>query len=162
MIILGLDPGTATTGYGIIKIEGNQMIHIDHGCILTAASSPLHERLGQIAFEVRQLIAHHSPDRVAVEDLFFFKNVSTAITVAQARGVLLSIAAEHQLPVYSYTPLQVKQALTSYGRADKKQMQKMVALILGLSELPSPDDAADGLAIAVTCANSHTLETIVS
>ncbi len=162
MIILGLDPGTATTGYGVIRIEGNKITHIDHGCITTSADLPLHERLGQISLEVRQLIITHRPDRVAVEDLFFFKNVSTAITVAQARGVLLSVAAEHQLPVHSYTPLQVKQALTSYGRADKKQMQKMVMLILGLSEVPSPDDAADGLAIAVTCANSYTLATIVS
>lgn len=160
MIILGLDPGTATTGYGIIDCTGNQTVHIDHGCIITPATLPMPDRLVLIAQELRQLISTHSPERVAVEELFFSKNVSTAITVAQARGVLVQVAAEAGLPVHSYTPSQVKQALTSYGQADKKQMQKMITLVLGLAEVPTPDDAADALAIAVTCAHSANFETL--
>jgi crossover junction endodeoxyribonuclease RuvC len=160
MIILGLDPGTATTGYGVIKVTGNQTIHVDHGCIITEANTPLAERLHIIATELRRLIAEHKPDRVSIEEIFFFKNATTVISVAQARGVLVAVATESGLPVHGYTPLQVKQALTSYGRADKQQMQKMIMLLLGLAETPRPDDAADALAIAITCANSVTLERV--
>lgn len=162
MIILGLDPGTATTGYGVIQFEGNKLTHIEHGCIQTPAKMPLPERLNQIAQELKQIIAAHRPTMVGVEDLFFYNNVTTAIAVAQARGVMLQIAAENKLAVFNYTPLQVKQAVTGYGQADKKQVQKMITLILGLPDLPTPDDAADGLAIAITCAHSHNLETIQS
>lgn len=160
MIILGLDPGTATTGYGVIEISGNKVVHVAHGCILTAATSPMHERLLTIAQELRKLLAEHKPERVAVEELFFYKNVTTAMTVAQARGVLLQVVAEAGIAISGYTPLQVKQALTSFGRADKQQIQKMITLTLGLSEVPKPDDAADGLAIAITCAHSQKLETM--
>ena len=162
MIILGLDPGTATTGYGIVRLEGNKLIHIEHGCIQTPAHTPLPERLNQIAQQLKILIATHKPTLVGVEELFFYNNVTTAIAVAQARGVLLQIAAENKLQVFGYTPLQVKQAVTGYGQADKKQVQKMIALMLGLPAAPTPDDAADGLAIAITCAPSYNLETIQS
>lgn len=162
MIILGLDPGTATTGFGVIEISGNHITHLAHGCILTPASMDMPDRLHQIATELRAILAQHQPERVAVEELFFYKNVTTAITVAQARGVLLQVVAEAGLPISSYTPLQVKQALTSFGRADKQQIQKMIMLTLGLSSTPQPDDAADGLAIAITCAHSHHLETMTS
>jgi crossover junction endodeoxyribonuclease RuvC len=118
------------------------------------------ERLLAIAKELRQLLSTHSPDHVAVEELFFYNNVTTAITVAQARGVLLQVVAEAGIPVHGYTPPQVKQAVTSHGQADKQQMQKMIMLILGLTTKPSPDDAADALAIAVTCAHSVNFKTI--
>lgn len=160
MIILGLDPGTATTGYGVIEMVGNQTKYVAHGCITTPANTPLPDRLLSIAQELRLLIAQYSPSMVGIEELFFYKNVSTAITVAQARGVLVQVAAEAGLFVHGYTPTQVKQALTSYGQADKKQMQKMITLVLGLDTIPTPDDAADALAIAVTCAHSAKLEKI--
>ena len=159
-IILGIDPGTATTGYGVISVSGNSVAHIDHGCITTPSTEEMPQRLLSIATQLRRIIAESQPDMVAVEELFFYKNVTTAITVAQARGVLLQVAAEAGLPIYSYTPLQVKQSLTSFGRADKQQIQKMIMLTLGLGEIPQPDDAADGLAIAITCAHSYRLEKI--
>lgn len=160
MIILGLDPGTATTGYGVIECIGNQTKHIAHGCILTPSTMEMPDRLQIIASELRALIELHRPEHVGIEELFFYKNVTTAITVAQARGVLVQVSAEAGLQVHSYTPAQVKQALTSYGKADKQQMQKMITLVLGLSQVPTPDDAADALAIAVTCAHSATFERI--
>lgn len=160
MIVLGLDPGTATTGYGVVEVKGNQLVHIEHGCILTPANSPLPQRLHQIALELRAIINKHHPVKVGVEEIFFSKNVSTAISVAQARGVLLQVCTEANIPVHSFTPVQVKQSLTSYGRADKKQMQKMICMVLGLVEVPTPDDAADALAIAVTCAHTNSFEKI--
>ncbi|MFH0905114.1 MAG: crossover junction endodeoxyribonuclease RuvC [bacterium] len=153
-IIFGLDPGTATTGYGVLIDDGRQLRHLAHGCILTPAGSEQHHRLQTIAKEFKALLRKYQPDLVAVESLYFFKNVSTAMSVAQARGVLLETAASAGLPVMSFTPLQVKQALTGYGKADKKQIQKMVKIVMGLAELPGPDDAADALAIAITCAHS--------
>ena len=162
MIVLGLDPGTATTGYGVIEVTGTSMRHIAHGAILTPANTPLPDRLLSIAQQLRQIIAQYQPDRVGIEELFFYKNVTTAIAVAQARGVLVQVSAEAQLPVGGYTPLEVKQAVTSFGRADKQQIQKMVMLVLGLTAVPKPDDAADGLAIAITCAQATKLETILS
>ncbi len=157
-IILGLDPGTATTGYGVIAADDVVTRHVAHGCITTASNTEMHQRLNKIAKELKDVIRRYKPDIVAVEDLYFYKNVSTAITVAQARGVLLQTVASAKLPVQHYTPLQVKQALTGHGRADKKQVQKMIKMILRLSEVPRPDDAADALAIAVTCAHSSKLE----
>lgn len=153
-IILGLDPGTATVGYGVVVTEADQVKHIAHGCIITAKTEAMPTRLNQIAKELRVLLRKFQPDLVAVEQLFFAKNITTAMTVAQARGVLLQTVANLNIPVEHYTPLQVKQALTGYGRADKPQMQKMIKMILGLADIPQPDDAADALAVAVTCANS--------
>ncbi len=159
-IILGLDPGTAIVGYGIIATDGQKISHIAHGCITTSKEHPMPTRLNQIAKELRNVLRQFQPDIVAVEDLFFAKNVTTAISVAQGRGVLLQTVANLKIPVEHYTPMQVKQALTGYGRADKAQIQKMLQLLLGLSTVPHPDDAADALAIAVTCANSSKLASL--
>lgn len=159
-IILGLDPGTAIVGYGVIVSEASQLKHIAHGCITTDKSLPMPTRLNQIAKQLRLLLKQYQPDLVAVEELFFAKNVTTAMSVAQARGVLLQTVANAGLPLEHYTPLQVKQALTGYGKADKPQMQKMITLLLELKEVPRPDDAADALAVAVTCANSIRLASL--
>jgi len=158
MIILGLDPGTATTGYGVVVYDGVKTHHIAHGCITTPKIDLPAKRLNDIAKQLTAILRQYQPDLVAVEELFFMRNVTTAMSVSQARGVLLQLAAASKLPVHSYTPLQVKQAIVGYGRADKSQVQKMVKMILGLSEIPKPDDAADALAVAITCAHSYTLE----
>ena len=158
MIILGLDPGTATTGYGVVVHDGVSAHYIAHGCIVTAKTELPARRLHEIAKQLGVILRQYQPDLVAVEELFFMRNVTTAMSVSQARGVLLQTAAAAKLPVYSYTPLQVKQAIAGYGRADKSQVQKMVKMILGLPSIPKPDDAADALAIAITCAHSYTLE----
>jgi crossover junction endodeoxyribonuclease RuvC len=158
MIILGIDPGTATTGFGIIKkskIKSQKLKVIDYGCIKTSTNLSTAERLEKLHRELEKLIKKHKPEAVAVEDIFFFKNLKTAIKVSQARGVILLAAAKSNLPIYEFTPLQVKQAITAYGRAEKSQVQKMVKLLLELKDLPKPDDAADALAIAICCA--HTL-----
>lgn len=149
MIILGIDPGTATTGYGLIKKEGQNFKMIDYGCILTPAKTPLPDRINQIFDELTKIIKDNKPDQVAVEKLFFAKNTKTAIDVAQARGVILLAITKSKKPTFEYTPLEVKMALTGYGRADKRQMQAMVKTLLSLSEIPKPDDAADALAIAM-------------
>lgn len=154
MIILGIDPGLATTGYGIIKIETRQYIHLTHGIISTAKSLSLAERLSQIHQELTQIISIFKPDKVAVEELFVNKNVKTAMVVGAARGVILLTVAENHLPLFSFTPLQIKQALVSYGRASKQQVQLMVQRVLMLPEYPRPDDAADGLAAAICCAQT--------
>lgn len=159
-IILGLDPGTATTGWGVILVESGKNKYLAHGCIETPAKLELSLRLNDIAIQLNKLIKKYKPDLVAVEEIYFYNNVSTAISVAQARGVLLQTAASHHLPVHGYTPLQVKQALTGYGRADKKQMQKMIKMVLGMVDAPASDDAADALAIAVTCSHSYKMEAI--
>jgi crossover junction endodeoxyribonuclease RuvC len=149
MIIIGVDPGTATTGYGVIKKEGQKFTVIDYGVILTPAKTPLHDRLDTIFEELSALIDKNKPDHIAVEELFFAANSKTAIAVGQARGVILLAGKKKGLLVAEYTPLEVKMALTGYGRADKNQIQQMVKSLLGLSEIPKPDDAADALAIAM-------------
>jgi crossover junction endodeoxyribonuclease RuvC len=149
MIILGIDPGTATTGYGLIKKDGQKYQFLKYGCILTPAKTPLHDRLETIFEELTELVSEHQPDHIAVEELFFNSNTTTAMSVGQARGVILLAAKKAGLSIFEYTPLEVKMALTGYGRADKKQMQQMVKVLLGLSEIPKPDDAADALAIAI-------------
>jgi crossover junction endodeoxyribonuclease RuvC len=153
MIILGIDPGTAIIGYGVIKGPKKLEI-IDYGCITTTPDFSTAERLGKLHVELEKLIKKHKPDIVAVEDIFFFKNLKTAIKVSQARGVILLTIAEAKIKVAEYTPLQIKQAVACYGRADKNQVQKMVKVLLNLKEIPKPDDAADALAIAICCANS--------
>ena len=159
-VILGLDPGTATTGWGVISTHRDKNKYIAHGCIETPAKTELPLRLDSIAKQLTKLIRIYKPDLVSVEEIYFYSNTTTAISVAQARGVLLQIAAAHHLPVHSYTPLQVKQALTGYGNADKRQIQKMITIVLGMEAVPASDDAADALAIAVTCAHSFKLEGI--
>lgn len=153
MIILGIDPGTAATGYGIIK-KNTKLSLIEYGCIKTQTTLTTAERLNELYSQLNTLIKKHRPDIVAVEDIFFFKNLKTAIKVSQARGVILLTAAKSKIPIEEYTPLQIKQATTSYGRAEKIQVQKMVKLLLNLKEIPKPDDAADALAAAICCAHS--------
>jgi len=153
MIILGIDPGTAATGFGIIK-KNRELKPIDYGLITTPADLSTAERLNRLHNELHLLIKKHKPDIVAVEDIFFFKNLKTAIKVSQARGVILLTAAKSKIPIFECTPLQVKQAITSYGRAEKIQVQKMVKVLLDLKEIPKPDDAADALAVAICCAHS--------
>ena len=154
MIVLGIDPGLAICGWGAVEQVAGDLKHIDHGCITTQPGQLHHERLLQINQELFSLIKRYQPATIAIEELFFYKNVKTAFKVAEARGVILLTAAQASMPVREYTPLQVKLAVTSYGRADKQQMQKMVKLILKLDKIPKSDDAADALAIAITCLQS--------
>lgn len=153
-IILGIDPGLADTGYGVIKQEKNQAEHIAHGSIKTKKGLGLPERLKQINIELKKIIKKYQPNKVGVEDLFFCKNAKTALLVGQARGVVLLTIKQNNLPIFEFTPLQVKQAVSGYGKADKNQVQQMVKTILNLKEIPKPDDAADALAIALCTANT--------
>jgi len=154
MIILGIDPGTAITGFGLIKKDKSKLKLLNYGLITTPANLSTAERLDNLHKELSRLIKKSKPDIVAVEDIFFFKNLKTAIKVSQARGVILLTIAKAKIPVAEYTPLQIKQAVACYGRAEKIQVQKMVKILLGLKEIPKPDDAADALAVAICCAHS--------
>ena len=150
-LILGLDPGTATTGFGLVKeLPGGELIAIDFGTIKTPPGLSDAERLVILYNKLHELIILHRPQGCAVEKLFFQKNVRTAISVGQARGVILLVLAQFGLIIGEYTPNEVKQAVASYGSADKHQVQEMVKVLLGLKEIPRPDDAADALAIAIT------------
>ncbi len=153
MIILGIDPGTAALGYGIIERTGSRLREVDHGCLVTSPDLPLPERLLAIHGLVDDLIALHKPGLMGIERLFFSKNVQTAFGVGQARGVVLLAAAQHDVPIREATPSEVKSAIAGYGAADKDQVARMVQLVLGMAELPRPDDAADALAIAAWAAN---------
>ncbi len=155
MIVLGIDPGTAALGYGVIEATRGRLREIDHGCLETSADLPLPDRLLAIHRVVDDLIALHEPAVVAVERLFFSRNAQTAMGVGQARGVVLLAAAQHGVPVREATPNEVKSAIAGYGAADKAQVQRMVQVVLGMTEPPRPDDAADALAIAVWAANSE-------
>jgi crossover junction endodeoxyribonuclease RuvC len=154
MIFLGIDPGIATTGYGIIEETRGDLTCISFGCIKTPAKLEQSERLRQIRSEITKLIKNFEPSAAGVEQLFFAKNVKTALSVAHARGVVLETLATFGVVIHEYTPLQVKQATTSYGQADKGQIQNMVRVLLKMTVTPKPDDAADALAIAICCANS--------
>ena len=154
MIILGIDPGTATTGFGLIEKNKSNLKLLKYGCVKTSANLSTAERLDKLHKELSLLIKKSKPDIVAVEDIFFFKNLKTAIKVSQARGVILLTIAKSKIPIAEYTPLQIKQAVACYGRAEKIQVQKMVKILLGLKEIPKPDDAADALAVAICCAHS--------
>jgi crossover junction endodeoxyribonuclease RuvC len=149
MLVLGIDPGTAITGYGLVKGEDDDLTLVAYGAITTSSDWPLPERLQRIYQELTALIEDRQPTAVAVEELFFSKNVRTALSVGQARGVALLAAANAGLPIHEYTPLQVKQAITGYGRATKDQVQQMVRMLLGLDSVPQPDDAADAIAVAI-------------
>ncbi len=155
MIVLGIDPGTASTGYGVVERQGSRLRAIDYGCLSTAKTDSLPVRLLAIRDAISDLIETYQPAYVAVERLFFNKNVQTAFAVGQARGTVLLTAADHGVPVLEYTPSEVKIAVTGYGRAGKAQVQRMVQIVLGLSDLPRPDDAADALAIAICHAHVH-------
>ena len=154
MVILGIDPGLATVGYGVLDFEKGRMRPVDYGVIETAAKTPLPARLHLIHQGMAQLIATYSPLAVAFEELFFYHNVTTAIAVGHARGVCLLAAEEASLPMYEFTPMQIKQSATGYGHADKNQVQEMVRARLGLKKIPRPDDAADALAVAMCCAGA--------
>jgi crossover junction endodeoxyribonuclease RuvC len=153
VIILGIDPGTAALGYGVVERIGGRLRAIDHGCLVTSPDLPMPERLLAIHGLLDDLLSLHEPAIVAVERLFFSRNAQTAIAVGQARGVVLLAAAQHGKPVREATPNEVKSAIAGYGAADKEQVQRMVQLVLGMAEVPRPDDAADALAIAVCIAN---------
>ncbi len=150
-LVLGIDPGTATTGYGLVRLtpEGD-LQPVTFGVIVTPPHTPAHQRLMMLYEDLKELLAEHHPDSCAVERLFFQRNVSTAIGVGQARGVVLLAIAQAGLEVAEYTPNEVKQAVAGYGSADKHQVQEMVRTLLRLPEIPKPDDAADALAIAIT------------
>ena len=150
MIVLGIDPGLATLGWGVITEHRHQQTLVDFGCIITTPDQPFPKRLLSIQTEFERILQQYSPDEIAFEELFFSKNVTTALTVGAARGICVALSASHTEHVYEYTPMQVKQALTGYGRADKKQIQEMVRLLLSMEKIPKPDDAADALAIALT------------
>ena len=147
--ILGIDPGIATVGFGVIKSEGGRQELVRCGTITTPAGQPLSSRLFQIYHDMQELIKTFSPDSIAIEELFFNTNITTGISVAHGRGVILLAGQESGIPMFEYTPLQVKQAIAGYGRADKKQMMEMIRRLLNLNSTAKPDDASDALAIAI-------------
>jgi len=154
MRILGIDPGYAIMGYGIIDVTGSKYRIVTYGAITTEAGESMPDRLKTLYSDLMELISQYEPDEVAMEELFFNTNAKTAIMVGQARGVSVLACVNSGLPIYEYTPLQIKQGLVGYGRADKKQVQMMVKSLLGLRDIPKPDDAADGLAAAIC--HAHT------
>lgn len=152
MKILGIDPGIGICGFGLIESSGyNNSKVLDFGAITTKVDAPIPDRLEELYDSLEQVFAETKPVVVAIEKLFFSKNITTGIAVAEARGIVLLVAAQKHLPVYEYTPNEIKKALTGYGAATKAQMQEMVRLHLNLREKPKPDDAADALAVAITC-----------
>ncbi len=153
MIILGIDPGTATTGFGVIKSVDGELKLLDYGCIETSMIDPLPQRLNQIGNDLREIVTLWKPDSIAIEELFFSKNVKTAMHVAHARGAIMQKLAEEGCDIHEYKPSQIKEAVCGYGRADKKQVQRMVKMILNMDEIPRPDDAADALAVAICHSN---------
>ncbi|MBR0463028.1 MAG: crossover junction endodeoxyribonuclease RuvC [Clostridia bacterium] len=154
MRILGIDPGLGTLGWGVIDTDGVKHRLVQYGAVITQPKQPLPQRLRVIFKGVDQLMSTFQPDDVAFEELFFSKNITTGMMVSAARGVALVAVAEKTDNLFEYTPMQIKQAVTSYGKADKHQVQMMVRLMLGMEEIPRPDDAADALAVAITHANS--------
>lgn len=156
MAVIGIDPGTAITGYGIIH-EGSagDLTALSYGVILTENSIPMQSRLLIIYEQLRKLLEIHKPESGAVERLYFQQNVRSALSVGQARGVILLALADSKIPVFEYNPVDIKQAVSGYGRADKKQIQQMIKAILNLDEAPQPDDAADALAVAICHINSR-------
>ncbi|MBO5245509.1 MAG: crossover junction endodeoxyribonuclease RuvC [Selenomonadales bacterium] len=149
MLALGIDPGTAICGYGLVELNGTRLKAVDHGAILTPAKMAPEQRLMKIYEELNDIIAKFKPDIMGVEQLFFNKNVTTAISVGQARGVILLAAAQHGLPIKEFTPLQVKQSVVGYGKATKEQVIYMTTRLLNLPSAPHPDDVADALAVAI-------------
>lgn len=163
MLVIGIDPGTATTGYGLVREnQDGSLSAVDYGAILTPADMPMPLRLLELYRKIREILLLHRPESGAVEKLFFQRNVSTAISVGQGRGVTLLALAESGIDVLEYTPMEVKQAVTGYGGADKGQVQGMVRALLSLDEIPTPDDAADALAIAICHLHSARIRQLYS
>jgi crossover junction endodeoxyribonuclease RuvC len=156
-VILGIDPGTASTGFGVISVEGNRLRTVEFGVIDTSAGSAPATRLEQIFEGLREVLVRHHPHSTAIESLFFNVNVRSALAVGQARGVCMLACSMAGCEVFEYTPLQVKQAVAGYGKADKAQVMEMVRALLGLSEVPRPDHAADALGVAICHANASTM-----
>jgi crossover junction endodeoxyribonuclease RuvC len=156
MRILGIDPGSASTGYGIIESDGSEHTAILYGAIRTKARQPFHERLLKIYTDLSSVLAREKADAMAIEEVFHATNVQSALRLGHARGIALLVGAQHGLPVFEYSPLEIKSAVVGYGRAEKTQVQTMVRLLLHLPETPSPDDAADALAIAICHAHRMT------
>lgn len=154
MVILGIDPGYAIVGYGVIKYEGNKFSIIEYGAITTKAKTPFNERLESIYDELHDIMSRTKPDAMSIEKLFYNNNAKTVIDVSQARGVTMLAAQKHKLDIAEYTPLQVKQSVVGYGRAEKKQVQEMTRVILKLDKIPKPDDTADALAMAICHAHA--------
>ena len=161
MLVLGIDPGTATTGYGLVRDTANGIEMVAYGAILTTPDQTPAERLQSLYDQLNELILLHRPDAASVEKLFFYQNVTTAIGVAQARGVILLALNQHHLNLGEYTPLEVKQSVVGYGRAEKKQVQAMVHALLNLNKTPKPDDAADALAIAICHLHSNKINALM-
>lgn len=155
MRILGIDPGYGRTGYGVVDVLGNRHVAVVYGCIETVPHAPTGERLRDIFLAITAIIEQQKPEVVAIEQLFFHRNVTTAFAASEARGVVVLAAQLANIQQVDYTPLQVKQAVVGYGRAEKSQVQQMVKVLLGLREIPKPDDAADALAIALAHAQAH-------
>lgn len=150
MRIIGIDPGTGILGFGVVEVDGTKLTMIDAGVVKTPAHTPLDERLEDIFDSLTEIIRETKPDMMSIEKLFFARNVTTAMSVSHARGVAMLTGRKAKLPIHEYTPMQIKQTLTGYGKADKKQVQEMVRLHLGLRDVPKPDDCADALAAAIT------------
>lgn len=162
MRVLGVDPGTATTGYAVVIEEAGHLQSVTLGVVTTPAKMPLPLRLQQIYRDLRQVIETYAPEAAAVEELFFSRNARTAMTVGHARGVTLLALIDAGLPIAEYTPMQVKQAVTGYGGADKHQVQEMVRVLLNLSEIPRPDDAADAAAVAICYLHRIKLDSLLA
>jgi crossover junction endodeoxyribonuclease RuvC len=158
MKFLGIDPGTATTGWAVLEENKGQVTAVAFGHISTSPQNTVADRLKEVADDLRGIIRKYRPQESAVEDIFFFKNVKTAVKVSQSRGAILLTLEQENVKIFSYTPLQVKQALTGYGRAEKKQIQLMVKNILKLKAIPKPDDTADAIAIALCHINSRKMK----
>jgi len=158
MIVIGVDPGLATTGYGLVSVAGSKLSLVDYGVIKTPAKTPLPDRLMMLSQSLIALLRQFNPTTAAVEELFFNTNTTTALSVAQCRGVILLKAKEFGLGVSGYTPLQVKLSVCGYGRAEKQQVQYMVKKLLNMTSVPKPDDAADALAIAICHSHSHLIQ----
>lgn len=152
--MIGIDPGTATTGFSILERDRNSFRLLDYGCIKTEAKTPANIRLNQIAQDLKTLITKWKPTHASIEKLFFNKNVKTAISVAQARGVIMQVLTEYGIEPREFTPLEIKSAVCGYGKADKKMVQEMVKTILNLKTIPRPDDAADAIAAAICSLNT--------
>ena len=150
MRVLGIDPGYAIVGWGVLEHTGNRFTPVEFGAVCTEAGEPFEKRLQQVYEQISEIIRVHKPEALAIEKLFYQHNQTTVIGVAEARGVILLAAAQAGIPIFEYTPMQVKQAVTGYGKATKKQMQEMTRMLLRLAAVPKPDDTADALALAIT------------
>jgi crossover junction endodeoxyribonuclease RuvC len=162
ILVMGIDPGVANTGFGVVRVAGNQMAAVDGGVIETPAGPPLETRLARIHAELEKLISWHEPAAIALEDIYFGKNVRSALAVGQTRGIAMLAAAQHEIPCFDYTPQAVKQAVCGTGSAAKKQVQHMVGALLGLAQAPESDHTADALAVAICHAGHMRMQAAVA